>query len=242
MQTTVRISVAALAAFGLATAPTTGAPAFASGCCTSADNWATFSCVDDTYFATMITKDKSGRKVTTKSTHERHTEVTDTHRIMTTTVSISRTVGKSTRTSKKTSVVKKKRLPMPATFDISKLEKQVFDLTNAERKSASLIPLKPSAPVSAVARDWSRTMAKTGNYEHRPNFTWMKKVNARRAGENIHNPVIYDNYDLATIAVEDWMFSPGHRRNILNKSFTHLGVGVARAKDGSFYLTQNFSG
>lgn len=37
-----------------------------------------------------------------------------------------------------------------------------------------------------------------------------------------------------------WMNSPGHRSNILGASFDQIGVGVARAKNGTYYWTQMF--
>lgn len=50
---------------------------------------------------------------------------------------------------------------------------------------------------------------------------------------------------LAIYAVQQWMESPGHRRNILNGNLTELGIGVAiGVKDNIpyVYLTQNFGG
>lgn len=35
--------------------------------------------------------------------------------------------------------------------------------------------------------------------------------------------------------VRDWMDSSGHRANIMNRNFTKVGFGVARAKNGSLY-------
>ena len=37
-----------------------------------------------------------------------------------------------------------------------------------------------------------------------------------------------------------WMNSDGHRRNILDPGFTHLGVGVHTASAGGPWWTQNF--
>ena len=45
--------------------------------------------------------------------------------------------------------------------------------------------------------------------------------------------------------VAQWMASPGHRANILNPGFTHIGIGVARGRWqelDAFYVTQNFQG
>jgi uncharacterized protein YkwD len=51
-------------------------------------------------------------------------------------------------------------------------------------------------------------------------------------------------YDgLAQAAVEKWMESPGHRRNILDPALEQLGVGCAIATRGDIpyiYITQNF--
>ena len=46
--------------------------------------------------------------------------------------------------------------------------------------------------------------------------------------------------ELATIAVQGWMNSPGHRANILNRSYDKEGIGVAVAPDERVYFTQNF--
>ena len=38
----------------------------------------------------------------------------------------------------------------------------------------------------------------------------------------------------------DWMNSPGHRKNLLDPDAKVIGIGVARNRKGSIYLTQNF--
>jgi uncharacterized protein YkwD len=42
--------------------------------------------------------------------------------------------------------------------------------------------------------------------------------------------------------VKAWMNSEGHRKNILNPNFTHIGVGYAKGGTGRFYWTQMFIG
>ncbi len=63
-------------------------------------------------------------------------------------------------------------------------------------------------------------------------------IRYRRIGENI--AVGYDVYE----AQEALMRSPGHRKNLLDPSFTQVGVGVAFAQDAQgrrrVYVTQNF--
>ena len=45
---------------------------------------------------------------------------------------------------------------------------------------------------------------------------------------------------VADIAVEGWMNSPGHRKNILQPHWLTQGIGVWLAPDGAIYVTQNF--
>ena len=41
----------------------------------------------------------------------------------------------------------------------------------------------------------------------------------------------------AAEVVEGWMNSPGHKANIMNASYTHIGVGLS---DSGYYWTQQF--
>jgi len=45
--------------------------------------------------------------------------------------------------------------------------------------------------------------------------------------------------DTVTVAVDGWLGSPHHRENI-EGNFDRTGVGVARARDGTWYYTQIF--
>ncbi|MBK8540751.1 MAG: hypothetical protein IPL60_12220 [Ardenticatenia bacterium] len=62
-------------------------------------------------------------------------------------------------------------------------------------------------------------------------------------GENIWSGTGYSVDDaeaLATLIVDGWMKSAGHRANILRPSYTHLGVGVSVRGD-EIRATQNFA-
>eukprot|EP01106_Pelomyxa_sp_JSP_P016556 TRINITY_DN623_c0_g1_i12.p1 TRINITY_DN623_c0_g1~~TRINITY_DN623_c0_g1_i12.p1 ORF type:complete len:229 (-),score=35.79 TRINITY_DN623_c0_g1_i12:144-830(-) len=45
---------------------------------------------------------------------------------------------------------------------------------------------------------------------------------------------------IAKVAVEGWVESPGHRKNLLG-TFSLCGIGVHRGSDGTWYLTQLFA-
>ena len=55
------------------------------------------------------------------------------------------------------------------------------------------------------------------------------------AGENIaHGQTGADE------VMEDWMNSPGHKANIMSDIYNQIGVGAAKADNGTYYFTQLF--
>ncbi|WP_052356787.1 CAP domain-containing protein [[Clostridium] dakarense] len=123
-------------------------------------------------------------------------------------------------------------------------QKEVVDLVNVERTKRGLSPLTLDAKVSDVATKKSQDMINKNYFDHNSPtygspFDMMKQfgISYRAAGENIamgqRNP---------QEVVTAWMNSEGHRKNILNSSFTKIGVGVAQKSNGTLYWTQMFIG
>ncbi len=134
-------------------------------------------------------------------------------------------------------------------FDPQALEQEVLRLSNLERVGFGLVPLQPDPRLSDLARRHSRNMALQNFYAHQDPFGYMVADRQKEyypelihlgMGENIHKirSILYDTE--AQQLVNDWMDSPGHRANILNTDYTHLGIGVHRA-DGYILATQVFS-
>jgi uncharacterized YkwD family protein len=126
-------------------------------------------------------------------------------------------------------------------YALSAYEQQVVDLTNAERQKAGLAPLKVDLALSKVAREKSRDMAANNYFDHNSPtygspFDMMKKfgISYRSAGENIAK-----GQRTPKEVVQAWMNSQGHRENILNSSYTHIGVGYV---ENGNYWTQQFIG
>ncbi len=120
---------------------------------------------------------------------------------------------------------------------VSSIEQEVVRLVNIERQKAGLAPLKIDTELSKVARLKSEDMKKKGYFSHTSPtygspFDMLKQFNItyKTAGENIAK-----GQKTAQAVVNAWMNSEGHRRNILSKSFTHIGVGHT-----SNYWTQLF--
>jgi uncharacterized protein YkwD len=131
--------------------------------------------------------------------------------------------------------------PKANEFKLSEEEQGILDATNAERKAAGLPALKPNPKLAAAARGHSENMAKQSKLEHiLDEKSPVDRVKAARyafrmVGENVEH-----NAPTPAEAVKDWMNSPGHKANILNKDFTEIGIGVAKNEKGERYWTQVF--
>lgn len=119
------------------------------------------------------------------------------------------------------------------------VEQEVVRLVNVERANAGLPALKSDWELARVAEDKSQDMADKNYFSHTSPtygspFTMMKNygITYKSAGENIAQ-----GQRTASEVVKAWMNSEGHRANILNKNFTHIGVGYVA--DGN-YWTQMF--
>lgn len=124
-------------------------------------------------------------------------------------------------------------------------ERRAFDLMNSERQASGLRMLVWDEQVAELARYHARNMAENKFFSHRaPDGTTVddraKIVGVRwlGIGENIATMRGYD--DPATTAVESWMRSTGHKKNILNGQFHISAIGAAVANDGTIYFTQVF--
>jgi uncharacterized protein YkwD len=100
-------------------------------------------------------------------------------------------------------------------------EARILTLLNGERAKAHLRPVAMIGCADGYANSWAATMARTGNFAHQSLTPIMRACAATRAGENI----AYGNVS-ADQMMTMWMNSPGHRANILNPNYTHVGIGA----------------
>jgi len=116
------------------------------------------------------------------------------------------------------------------------VQSRILTETNAARRSAGAAPLAANAGMHVVAVDWSVKMAAARTMSHNPNYSTQIPPGWRAAGENVA-------YGYAPASVtRAWLDSPGHRANILNRAYTHIGIGVACSSAGQPYYTQVFGG
>lgn len=124
---------------------------------------------------------------------------------------------------------------------VAAYEAEVVRLVNEIRQENGLKPLRANWELSRVARYKSQDMKDKGYFAHNsPTYgTPFQMIRAfgisfRTAGENIAY-----GYATPKAVVNGWMNSSGHRANILNGSYTQIGVGYVAQGN---YWTQMFIG
>ena len=137
-----------------------------------------------------------------------------------------------------------------STIDTQKIESEIFDNINEERKVSGTNVLKLNSKIAQVARNYSKTLSIEG-FAH-------KDLEGKNVGDRLkQNKIFYtivaeDLYMLEGLSDEDnmsktivsgWMNSPGHRSPIVDRDglFSDGGAGVYCEKK-SCYAVMVFAG
>lgn len=122
-------------------------------------------------------------------------------------------------------------------------EQQMINLVNQERKAQGLKPLTVDMQLVKLARMKSQDMIDKNYFSHTSPtygspFEMMKNngVSYRTAGENLAGA------SSVTTAHKNLMNSDGHRKNILNSNYTHIGIGIVNGGPYGKMYTQLFIG
>ncbi len=120
---------------------------------------------------------------------------------------------------------------------------EMLELINAERAKVGAAPLQLHDKLISVAQEKSEDMVRNKYFSHTSPtygspFDMMKTfgISYSTAGENI---AINSSVAKAHTA---FMGSEGHRNNILNPNYTHIGIGIAKdsGNSNSYRFTQMF--
>lgn len=123
----------------------------------------------------------------------------------------------------------------------SAVVQSIVELTNHVRADNQAPALSPSPKLMEAAQIHSRDMAAADTMAHTLPGAALPSLTGRadavhyayaRLGENI----AYNQADASSV-VAAWMNSPPHRENMLNSSFTDIGVGLAWNARGEPYYT-----
>jgi len=121
-------------------------------------------------------------------------------------------------------------------------ENEILQLMNQKRSEAGLQPLTMDNTLLQVARYKSNHMIQYNYFDHTTPqgekwTTWLKAIDYKytATGENI----AYNTYNAVEL-FNQWWNSSGHRANMMNASYTKVGVGVING-NGKYMGTQEFS-
>src|SRR2546426_849495 len=89
---------------------------------------------------------------------------------------------------------------------------------NALRLSKGLQPLQVHPELVKLARRWATKMAADDRISHNPNLATAVTADWQKLGENVGVGATVDKLHDAFVA------SPGHYRNLVDDTFTYIGV------------------
>ena len=120
---------------------------------------------------------------------------------------------------------------------------EVIRLVNVERKKAGCGSLTGESRLHAAAQKHSELQAEKNTMSHQlpgePSMGDRVTAQGYRWGGVAEN--VAAGYTTPASVMDGWMNSPGHKANILNCGYKHIGVGVKKSAQGTLYWTQNFA-
>ncbi|MBI3930073.1 MAG: CAP domain-containing protein [Armatimonadetes bacterium] len=128
------------------------------------------------------------------------------------------------------------------------LAREMIDISNQRRAENGVEPLAQEDHLVLAAVGHSREMLELNYFSHtspkEERKTTMERVRLTGVaptgvGENIHRCGGFSIPEIARKVVDDWMNSPGHRRNLLDPGFHKIGIGVV-SKGNTYVTTQVF--
>jgi uncharacterized protein YkwD len=111
---------------------------------------------------------------------------------------------------------------------------ELIDAHNKQREAHRLDPFQKDDDLMDIAQKWAENMANGNGLVHQ-RLQFGPDWNAE--GENIA-----EGQNSVDDVINTWMHSLGHRRNILNRSFSYIGVGYAESPNGTPYWCVDFGG
>lgn len=126
-------------------------------------------------------------------------------------------------------------------YTVQEKEVQAFEASNAYRQKKHREALQLDTFLCRLAREHSEQMAAGKvQFGHGGFNKRVKKIEKNLGTGTVAENVFMASYEAdGKEAVEAWIDSPGHRKNLLNKSYKRVGLGMATGDRGTFY-TQIF--
>jgi uncharacterized protein YkwD len=128
------------------------------------------------------------------------------------------------------------------TSSLRQQEAQILTATNKFRAQNRLGTLRTNRILQRVAQAHSANMARQEKLDHVLNGLGPAQ-RVTRAGYRfalVAENVAFASFLNVNSIMQGWIRSPGHRRNLLERSATEIGIGAARSAAGNWYYTQVF--
>ena len=107
---------------------------------------------------------------------------------------------------------------------------------NAQRAAGGLAPLTLNGSMTAAADGWTLSMASGSFLAHAGDIVSGTPGGWTKVGENVGR-----GQSVASLT-SAFMNSPGHRANIMDPAYTHIGIAVyTHPTDGRIYTTHRFA-
>jgi uncharacterized protein YkwD len=137
------------------------------------------------------------------------------------------------------------------TRSLADLQVQALTLVNRDRQLNNLPPLVADPLITKTAQGHAEDMAKRNFYGHdtpegkSPTDRYQALGGQGGIGENIvvlpGSPYFSLNYGLVERFQKSWMYSEGHRKNLLTSNYTKFGYGITtNPRTAKVYAVQNF--
>ncbi|GAC1313107.1 MAG: hypothetical protein NVSMB12_04290 [Acidimicrobiales bacterium] len=129
-------------------------------------------------------------------------------------------------------------LPWPARAGNGADVAQLLADTNRERAANGAGPLATNDALTGVAQAWANQMAGSAHLAHNPNLVSQidryVTPNWEKYGENVGT-----GPDVETIQAA-FVRSAEHHQNMIDPSFTQVGIAIAYAPNGALWVTVDF--
>ncbi len=120
----------------------------------------------------------------------------------------------------------------------------IVDLTNAARARAGVAPLRANAQLTRAAQLHAAQMASLGRMEHVLDGAKYPSPQDRLAAAGYRWSAYAENVasgqHTPQSVTKSWMTSAAHRANMLNATYTEIGIGYALDARGRPYFVQVF--
>jgi uncharacterized protein YkwD len=121
------------------------------------------------------------------------------------------------------------------------IERDLFDYANHERSAQGLPALRWNAALARAAQKHATVMARQGSLSHQ--FPGEASLPSRAGQSGVRFVWLAENVaqgPSAQLIHAQWVKSPAHRANLLDRDMDSIGIAVAE-RDGQWFAVEDFS-